>query len=52
MRLLEQTFAVTKSMFDMPLTLYGFTFSFWKIMLWSMVAGLLIWFLWRCFFDD
>lgn len=49
---LKRTFEVSKALFDMPLTLYGFTFSFFKIMLWSMVAGFIVWFIWRCFNND
>lgn len=33
----------------MEFTLYGFTMSFKSIMLWSIVAGLLFWFIGRLF---
>lgn len=35
----------TLEIFQIDFTLYGFTFSFWDVFKWSIVAGLLIWFL-------
>lgn len=32
------------------MTLWGFTFSFWNICLWGMVASVVLYLLWR-FFD-
>ena len=29
--------------FDIPLTIDGFTFSFWQIFLWAIVAGVVLW---------
>lgn len=31
----------------LPFTLYGFTFSFWDIMIWSAVAGIVVFLIWR-----
>ena len=30
--------------FQIPITMYGFTFSFLDLMLWSVVVGLIVWF--------
>lgn len=32
-----------------PVTIYGFTFSFWDISMWSLLAGLIVWFVVRLF---
>lgn len=39
-------------LFCMEFTIYGFTLSFKAIMLWSMVAGLVLYFIGRIFDDD
>jgi len=38
-------------MMGMPITIYGFTFSWRNVMLWSLVAGILAYAVGR-FFDD
>jgi len=48
---LHSAITAAKDLMDMPLTLSGFTFSFWQVFLWTMVAGLLIWFIGRIFND-
>lgn len=40
---------MTMAFFTLPFTIYGFTFSFWDVFLWTTVASLLIWFLGRLF---
>ena len=35
---------------QVELTLYGFTFSFWQVLLWSMVAVVVVFLVWG-FFD-
>ncbi len=39
-------------LFCMEFTIYGFTLSFKAIMLWSMVAGLVLYFIGRIFDND
>jgi hypothetical protein len=46
---LQATFQAVLSLFKMEFTLYGFTFSWWQVFFWSIVAGLLIWFIGRIF---
>lgn len=48
---LQQFFAATVSLMKTPFTLYGFTFSWWEVFFWSIVAGLIIWFVRRLFND-
>lgn len=31
-------------------TLYGFTFSFWQVLLFNLVAGIIVWLIWEAFF--
>ena len=33
--------------FDIPMTIYGFTFSFWDIMIFSVVVSILAYFIGR-----
>jgi len=40
-------FEITKNLMDTPLTLYGYTFSYWQVFIWVIVAGLIIWFIGR-----
>lgn len=40
------------NLFGMEFTLYGFTLSYKQVMLWSIAAGLIIWFIGRLFDDD
>lgn len=49
---ISKLFVLTKNLMDTQLTLYGFTFSYWQVFLWVMVAGLIIWFIGKVFFDD
>lgn len=30
------------SVFKVPFTMFGFTFSFWDVFLWSIVAGVIL----------
>ncbi len=39
-------------LFCMEFTIYGFTLSFKAIMLWTMVAGLVLYFIGRIFDND
>ncbi|WP_293009015.1 MULTISPECIES: hypothetical protein [unclassified Oscillibacter] len=45
-------FELTKNLMDTQLTLYGFTFSYWQIFIWTMIAGLILWFLGKVFLND
>lgn len=38
--------------FTKEFTLYGITLSWAQVMLWSIVAGLIMWFIGRIFSDD
>ncbi len=38
-------------LFSMEFTIYGFTLSFKEVMLWSMVAGIALYFIGRLFGD-
>ena len=40
-------FDATLRAMDTPLTLYGYTFSYWQVFIWVIVAGLIIWFIGR-----
>lgn len=42
--------AVVRAM-DTPFTVFGFTFSFWNVWLWSCIMGILAWMIWRLFDD-
>jgi len=44
-------FSTVIDVFKTPFTLYGFTFSFWQIFVWSIVAGIALYLIWR-FFDE
>lgn len=49
---LRMTFEATLGVFKVPFTLWGYTFTFWEVFLWTAVAGLLLWFVGRLFDDD
>lgn len=49
---MQAVFSAVLSVFKLEITLYGFTFSFWNVFLFSIVAGLLLWFVGRLFNDD
>lgn len=44
---LAATLAAAADLMRLSFTLYGFTFSFWDIMIWSAVAGIVIFVIWR-----
>lgn len=37
------------SIFQTPVTLFGFTFSFWNVFFWSWIAGLVLWAIFKFF---
>lgn len=45
MEVFQTWFSAVLGVFQVPFTLYGFTFSLWDVFLWSLVAGLVIAFL-------
>ena len=49
---LQATFAATLNLFKLKFTLYGFTFSFWEVFLFTIVGGILLTFIGRLFGDD
>jgi len=51
MEALGNLFASAVAIFKTPMTVFGFTFSWWDVFIWSIVAGLLIWFIGRVFSD-
>ena len=44
-------FAGILSLFKMPLTIYGFTFSFWDIFLFTCAASIVLRFIGRVMYD-
>lgn len=46
---LGSTLTMAWDLLGMEFTLYGFTMSFKSIMLWSIVASMLLWFIGRLF---
>lgn len=47
----QAVFAATLALFKMEFTIYGFTFSFWNVFLFVIVAGLVLRFI-GGLFDD
>ncbi len=45
----QTTLSLAWDLLGMEFTIYGFTMSFRQVMLWSMVAGLLMYFIGRLF---
>lgn len=39
----------SRNLMDIPLEIWGFTFSFWDVLLWSIVVGIVIFLLVRFF---
>lgn len=37
------------SLLDFDMNIWGFTFSFWDILIWSMVAGIILILIWGFF---
>lgn len=48
---IQKLFAITKNIMNTQLTIYGYSFSYWQVFLWVIVAGLIIWFIGRAFSD-
>lgn len=42
MEIFQWLFSATMEIFKIEFTLYGFTFSFWDIFLWTTVAGIVL----------
>lgn len=43
--------SATVEIMRQPFTIWGFTLNFWDIMLWSLIAGIIVWLIVR-FFDE
>lgn len=43
--------SATVQLFSMEFTIYGFTFSFWEVFLFSIAAGIVAWILFKLFLD-
>ena len=41
----QAMFDATLALFKLEFTLYGFTFSFWNVLLFSVVGGMILWFI-------
>lgn len=52
MEIMQSWLTAVLSVFQVPFTLYGFTFSLWDVFLWSLVAGLLFAFIGGTFNGD
>ncbi len=37
------------ALMKLEMSIWGFSFSFWQIMLFGMVVGIIVWFLWEVF---
>lgn len=46
---LAEIILVSRNVMDIPLEIWGFTFSFWDVLLWSIVVGIVIFLLVRFF---
>lgn len=44
--------SATVQLFSVEFTIYGFTFSFWEVFLFSIAASIVVWILARIFLDD
>lgn len=44
MEFVQQIFALALSLFKYEFTLFGYTLSAWEVFIWSIVAGIVIWF--------
>lgn len=51
METLQAWLSAVLGIFRVPFTLYGFTFSFWDVFLWSLVASVIIAFIGGTFND-
>ena len=49
---IARLFAAVMMVFQYEFTLYGFTFSFWQIFCFTVVAGIAAWVLGKLFLDD
>jgi len=45
-------FAAVMKVFQTPLTIYGFTFSFWEVFCFTIVASIVIWIIMEVIFGD
>lgn len=43
--------SATVQLFSVEFTIYGFTFSFWEVFLFSIAASIVAWFLGKLFLD-
>lgn len=48
----QAVFTATLQILQLEFTVYEYTLSFWKIFLWSFIAGAILWFLGGLFGDD
>ena len=45
MEVIGSLFSAVLSLFQLEVNLYGFTFSFWQVFVWTTVAGIVAWIL-------
>ena len=48
---IKAMFDATLAVFQLPFTIYGFTFSFWNVFLFVIVGGMVLSFIGRLFND-
>lgn len=48
---LKALFDACVELMQVPFTIYGFTLSWWDIWIWSMIAGLILWFIVRFLYE-
>lgn len=51
MELMQQWFSAVLGVFQVPMTIFGFTFSLWDVFIWSLVAGIVLSFIGGVFND-
>lgn len=52
MELFQSLIACALDLFQIDFILWGVTFSFWEVFLYTGIAGVLVWFIGEVFLDD
>lgn len=52
MEAIQALFTSTLAVFQVELTLFGFTFSMWDVFIWTLIAGIVIAFIGGLLFHD
>ncbi|MCQ4807542.1 hypothetical protein NE626_12030 [Intestinimonas massiliensis] len=48
---LAAVIALCVNILKMPFTIWGFTLNLWDILIWSLIAGIILWLIVRFFYD-